>query len=72
MAIFSKTVTLIFDFDLDRLPCTCYQKKGIVTRYTHVKYEGPIKRYGQCKSFCGQTNGLTDKWTGQTLYPPDL
>ena len=22
-------------------PGTCYQQKGLVTRYTHVKYEGP-------------------------------
>ena len=33
-----------------------------------------IKRYGQCKSFCrqtnGQTDGKTDKQTGQNYIPP--
>ena len=40
MAIFSKTVTSIFDLDLDWWPWTWHQQQGIVTRYTHVKYEG--------------------------------
>ena len=38
---FSKSVTLIFDHDLDCGPRTWYQQKGCITRYTHVIYEGP-------------------------------
>ena len=41
MATFFLTVTLIFDLHLDRLQWTWYKQKGFVTRYTHVKYEGP-------------------------------
>ena len=38
---FLKILNLIFDLDLDRWPGTLYQQKGLVTRYTRVKYEGP-------------------------------
>ena len=32
----------------------------------------PIKRYGQCKGFCRQTNRHTDKQMDQKLYAPNL
>ena len=76
---FSKTVTLTDDLDLDRWPWTWDQQKVLVTMYTCEiwrPYLLPIKSYGQCLSFffffCGQTNGQTEKRTGQKLYAPDL
>ena len=63
-AIFSKTVTLIFD--LDWWPWTWYQQKGLVTSYTHVKYEGS-KTYqsedmANVKDFA---NKQRDAWTNR-------
>ena len=71
----SKTVTLIFD--LDRWPWTWYQKKGLVTRYTHVKYEGPnsyqSKDIANVKVFADkQTDKRIYGLTDQKLYAPDL
>ena len=44
----------------------------------YVKYENSINymydsiAMAIVKVFCGQTNGQTDKRTGQKLYAPDL
>ena len=74
-ARFSKTVTLTFD--LERWPWTWYQQKGLVIRYTHVKYEGhnscQSKDMANVKVFAGkQTHNRTDKQMGQKLYAPNL
>ena len=71
IAIFSKTVTLIFD--LDRWPLTLYQQKGLVTRYTHVKYEGSnsyqSKDMANVKVFPdNQMDKRMDRQMGQKLY----
>ena len=69
---FSKSVTMIFD--LDWWPWAWYQQNGLVTRYTHMKYEGPKSYHSQCKSFCGQTNGqMNARTSGQAKnYMPSI
>ena len=59
---------------------TLAPQTGLTTRNTRVKYESCMtynsKVIAHVKLFCGQTdkqtNGPTDKQTGQTLYDPDL
>ena len=79
---FPKAVTLIFD--LDRWPWTCYHEKGLVTRYTHVKYEAPnsyqlkdmtnvkVLADKQTDKRLNKTNGQKDERTGQKRYALDL
>ena len=66
-AIFFKTVTLIFNLDFDRWPWTYYQQKGLVTRYTHVKFEG-LDSYQSIDMT--NVKVFADKQTGQKLYAP--
>ena len=79
MAIFSKTVTSIFDLDLDRRPLTWYQQEGLVTRYTHVKYAGPnsyqSKDMANVKVFVDKQNyKRTDRQTDglKTICPRSI
>ena len=58
-----------------------YGWKGLVPRKAHVNYKSPklnsIKVTGNVKRVCnrqtdGQTDEMTDRQTGQTLYDPKL
>ena len=60
MAIFSKTVILIFD--LDWWPWIWYPQKGLVTRYKYVKYESSIT---YCSKAMVNVQDFADKQTGQ-------
>ena len=71
VAIFSKTVTLIFDPDHDRWPWLWYLRNGLTPKNIYVKYESCItyhsKAMANVKIF-GQTNGQM----GIKLYAPNL
>ena len=71
---FLMKLTLKTDLDLaDDLELECYQQKGLVTKYTHVKYEGPnsyiSKDTANGKVFADKQKG---ERTGQKLYAHDL
>ena len=70
--IFSKTDLCIWPWPWPwQMTLTCYKQKGLVTRYTHAKYEGPncyqSKAMTNVKVFADKP---TDKRTGQKLYAP--
>ena len=52
---------------------TLNKQKGLVTRYTHIKYEGPksyqSKDMANVKVFADEQ---TNKRKGKKLYAPDL
>ena len=78
--IFLKTVTLIFDFDLDRWPWLWHLRKGFTPKNRYVKYESSITYHSvmaNVKAFANkhpdmQTKGQTNKQTSQKLYAPNL
>ena len=48
---------------------TCYKQKGLVTRSTHVKYEGP---YSYQSKDMANVKVFANKGTRQKPYAPDL
>ena len=69
-AIFSKTVTLITDLNLDRWPWLWYLRKFLsqgIYMWNMKVLSLTFKIYGRFKSFL-----RTNKRTGQKLYAPDL
>ena len=73
MCLCLKIVDLMFDLDVDRWPWPWYQRKGLTTRNTHVKfqiwklYHLPFKKLWQMLMFFldkrinGQGNGQTER-----------
>ena len=62
---------VITDLDLDWWPWTSYQQKGLVTKYTHAKYEGPNSY--QSKDMAN-VNVFADKQTDwpKTTWPRSI
>ena len=66
--IFSKTVTLIFDLDLDRWPWLWVLPQEYICE-TWKLYHLPFKNYGQYNNIKVFADKQTDKRTGQNRMP---